>query len=227
MKRSNRLIALATLFLCSAPALSQTQTYLAHSNYDQDLDGWRVKDTINNVSSYYAPTWLPNGGAPDGHMEFHDVTPGGYIFEAPDKFHGDFSAAVGNGGVFYDWGADWIMDDRRSSVTFWSGDVRLWASSNQGLATNVWHHFDYAFDMGVGWKVDYGLGAQTATMADLYTVLSNVTDMNISGETWTGITETTWVDNPTIYMNVPAPGALALFGLAGLVGRRRRSSRRV
>jgi MYXO-CTERM domain-containing protein len=51
--------------------------------------------------------------------------------------------------------------------------------------------------------------------------------MDITGETWTGVSETTWLDNPRIWMkdvSVPAPGALALLGLSGLAGSRRRRS---
>ena len=76
--------------------------------------------------------------------------------------------------------------------------------------------------MSVDWKIDYGSGAQTATLTELAWVLSDVQDMNITGETWTGIQETTWLDNPTIYGRVPAPGALALLLGAGLAARRRR-----
>lgn len=223
MLRSYTMLALTVLSLCSLNVSGQS--FVAHTGFDNGLEGWQVRDTLNGAVTYFTPTWMPNGGVPDGHMSFQDVTPGGYIFEAPNAFHGDFSALVGTGGVFYDWGADHIMPDRRSSVSFYNGSVRMWAASGQGLPTNVWTRFDFGFDLSAGWKVDYGSGAQTATLADLQYVLSNVTDMTISGETWTGIIETTWVDNPTIYRSIPAPGALALLGVAGiLTGRRRQRS---
>ncbi|MDP7574263.1 MAG: hypothetical protein QF723_04055, partial [Phycisphaerales bacterium] len=67
-----------------------------------------------------------------------------------------------------------------------------------------------------------GGASQLATMNEINSVLANVTGMDITGETWTGINETTWLDNPRIYMNVPAPGALALLGVASIIGSRRR-----
>ena len=217
--RSSLFAAIAAVAIAS-PALGST--YLAHSSFDVDHDDWRVKDTLNGNVTYFTPGWDPTGGVPTGNLAFADVTPGGYIFEAPDEFHGDFSGAVGNGGGFFDWKADMIMEGRRPAVYFWRDGVRLIGVGETGLAPGTWHHIDLVFDMSVDWKIDYGSGAQTATLTELAWVLSDVQDMNITGETWTGIQETTWLDNPTIYGRVPAPGALALLLGAGLAARRRR-----
>ncbi len=60
-------------------------------------------------------------------------------------------------------------------------------------APNIWHSFDFAFDTSVSWMVNYGSEGpwQLATMNEIKSVLANVTGMDITGETWTGINETT------------------------------------
>ncbi|MDG2422491.1 MAG: hypothetical protein P8M22_00780 [Phycisphaerales bacterium] len=216
----NVLFAALAATAISAPAMAST--YLAHSNYDNDVDSWKVRDNLSGNVTYFTPSWAPSGGVPTGHLEFADVTPGGYLFEAPDHFHGDFSSAVGNGGIFFDWKADMIMDNKRPGVSLYRDGVRLIGLGSFGLAESQWHHLDFAFDLSAGWLVDLGNGAQTATMADIQWVLEDVDDLRIVGETWTGVSETTWLDNPTIYTNVPAPGALALLVGAGLILPRRR-----
>ena len=218
MKRS--LFAAFAAVAIVTPALGST--YLAHSNFDVDVDGWRVKDTLNGNVSYFTPGLECNRRCSDGDLVFADVTQGWVPLRGPEKFHGDFSSAVGNGGVFFDWKADMIMDGRRPGVYFWRDGVRLMGLGDFNLAENTWHHVEFTFDMSVDWKIDYGNGAQAATLTELAWVLSDVQDMNITGETWTGVEETTWLDNPTIYTNVPAPGALALLLGAGLAVRRRR-----
>jgi len=214
------LAALTTMTAASTAATVD----LAHTPFDVDQDDWLVRDTVNGVVSYYMPDWKPSGGVPDGHLEFADVTPGGYVFEAPVQFSGDFSAAVNNGGVSFDWMADMIQSGKRASVIFWSGNVRLSASSDPDPAANIWHSFDFSFDTSVSWMINYGAGggSQLATMNEISSVLGNVTGMDITGETWTGISETTWLDNPRIYMQVPTPSALALMAVASCVGIRRR-----
>ena len=217
------IVALTTLTAMTALTAAATVD-LAYSSYDVDFDGWQARDTLNGNITYYQPDWNAAGGMPTGHIEFHDITAGGYVFEAPTQFTGDFSAAIGNGGVSFDWMADMIQDGKRASVIFISNGVRLWTGSDPDPIAGIWHSFNFNFDATGGWNVDYGLGGgvQAATTADMYNVLSSVTRMDITGETWTGIVETTWLDNPRIYMSVPAPGALALLGLASLAGTGRR-----
>ena len=224
MQRTNGLlVALSTITAMTSFASAATVD-LAYSPYDADQDGWQVRDRLNNVITYYQPDWNPSGGMPNGHLEFADITAGGYGFEAPTQFTGDFSAAYNNGGVSFDWMADMVQMGKRASVILWSGNTRIWASSNPDPAANIWHSFDFTFDTSVSWMVNYGQGgaSQLASMSDISSVLGNVTGMDITGETWTGISETTWLDNPRIYMQVPAPGGLALLGMAAIAGIRRR-----
>jgi hypothetical protein len=221
-------IVLAVLTTVTTVASAATVD-LAYSSFDVDQDGWRSRDALNGTISYFPVDWNASGGMPTGHIEFADITQGGYVFEAPTQFTGDFSMATGIGGVSFDWMADMIQDGKRASVIFTSNAVRLWAGSNPDPAPGMWHSFNFNFDANAGWKVDFGqgAGAQAATISDIGLVLGNVTGMDITGETWTGVSETTWLDNPRIWMkdvSVPAPGALALLGLSGLAGSRRRRS---
>jgi hypothetical protein len=222
MHRNSTFLGIAALALLSTSA-SAAITDLAISTFDTSVDGWTVRDTVNGNVSYYTPLWNAAGGMPTGHVQFSDVTPGGYVFEASSAFSGDFSQAVTDGGVSFDWMADQIQDGKRASVIFWRDNVRLWASSDPDPAADVWHSFEFVFNMNVAWQIDYGSGGQLATMADLNYVLSGVSGMDITGETWTGMIETTWLDNPRIWTRiVPAPGAIAMLGLAGIAGARRR-----
>lgn len=221
MYRPTTLLSLAVVAAMTASA-NATITNLAYNDYNTSVDGWTVRDTVNGNVSYFTPAWNASGGVPDGHLEFSDVTPGGYVFEASQDFTGDFTAALNIGGVSFDWKANQVQAGKRASVIFWRDNVRLWASSNPDPAANIWHSFDFTFTMNFAWQIDYGTGAQLATMADLGYVLGGVTGMDITGETWTGMSETTWLDNPRIYMRVPAPGALALLGIGAIAGVRRR-----
>jgi len=223
MHRSTTLTVIAAIAALSSTA-GAAIIDLAISPYDTGVDGWSVRDTVNGNVSYFTPAWNASGGVPAGHLEFSDVTPGGYVFEASQDFTGDFSAALNVGGVSFDWKANQVQAGKRASVIFWRNGVRLWASSDPDPAANIWHSFDFTFTMNFAWQVDYGTGAQLATMADLGYVLGSVTGMDITGETWTGMSETTWLDNPRIYTRVPTPGALALLGIASIAGGRRRRS---
>ena len=60
-----------------------------------------------------------------------------------------------------------------------------------------------------------------ATMADMTGVLSATDGLFITADTVDGMDGSCWLDNPMIH-SVPAPGALALLGLASIVGARRR-----
>ena len=221
MYHPTTLLTIASVTAMTAAAHASTIN-LAYSDYNTSVDGWTVRDTVNGNVSYFTPTWNAAGGMPTGHVEFADVTPGGYVFEASADFTGDFSAALAVGGVSFDWKANQIQAGKRAGVSLWRDGVRLSTSSDPDPAANIWHSFDFAFTMNTTWNVDYGSGAQLATMADLSYVLSNVTGMDITGETWTGMSETTWLDNPRIYTRVPAPGALGLLGIAAIAGVRRR-----
>ncbi|HJO16319.1 MAG TPA: hypothetical protein QF800_05460 [Phycisphaerales bacterium] len=226
----SRIPAIAVLAaLCGASFAAAATIDLAYTSFDSSIEGWQVRDTVNNNISYFTPDWMPTGGVPTGHLEFADVTQGGYVFEAPDSFEGDFSQAVSNnGGVSFNWKADMIQAGKCVSLSFDRGGTRLWMASDPDPLAGIWHSFDWTFAMATGWKINYGSGTQVATLGDIQYVLSDVTQMDISGETWTGVSETTWLDNPRIYMqSVPAPGAVALLGLAAATGcRRRRINRR-
>ncbi|MCH2134992.1 MAG: PEP-CTERM sorting domain-containing protein [Phycisphaerales bacterium] len=222
MTRIISLAALATSTLLTSAA-SASIVDLAHSSFDTDIENWTVRDTVNGNVTYYAPGWNAAGGLPDGHVEFADITPGGYVFEESTEFSGDFSAALVTGGVSFDWMADMIQDGKRASVILWSGNTRLFNSSAPDPAAGVWHSFSFMFNVGNGWQIDSGNGAQLASLSDIDSVLQSVTMMEITGETWTGMNETTWLDNPRIWArSVPAPGALALLGVAAITGARRR-----
>ena len=115
MNRNHTLLGLAALTLLATTA-SAGIVDLAISTFDTDAEGWTVRDTVNGQVTYFNPSWNATGGVPTGNIEFSDISPGGYVFQAPDAFTGDFSLAVTNGGVAFDWMADQIQDGKRASV---------------------------------------------------------------------------------------------------------------
>ncbi len=97
------------------------------------------------------------------------------------------------------------------------------------LARNTWYTFQYTFnsttgrttagfssDGGVNFTSFFVDGAAAGTLADEYDLIGSVNSGTAAQGTTLG-----FYDNINAY-TTPAPGAIALLGLAGLVGRRRR-----
>ena len=72
-------IVLAVLTTVTTVASAATVD-LAYSSFDVDQDGWRSRDALNGTISYFPVDWNASGGMPTGHIEFADITQGGYVF---------------------------------------------------------------------------------------------------------------------------------------------------
>ncbi len=71
----SRIPAIAVLAaLCGASFAAAATIDLAYTSFDSSIEGWQVRDTVNNNISYFTPDWMPTGGVPTGHLEFADVT---------------------------------------------------------------------------------------------------------------------------------------------------------
>lgn len=218
--------------LTALAALSATATaapvILTTSTFDANQDGWTVRDL--STGGHYVPDWNPTGGKPTGHIAYEDLAPSSLeVFEAGSNFfinantlNNDFSEAETNGGgVSFNWMTSTTSVNSMVEVTLWSNGAHLYASA--AAALGPWQSYDFAFDSNTAWMVDYGAGAQVATSADMNGILSNLTGLDISVDTLLVASGKTYLDNPTIYsLPVPAPGALALLGLASIAGTRRR-----
>lgn len=144
-----------------------------------------------------------------------------------------------------------LSDGDYFGVTSYSGAVGDWTDGNQGfqmsdvdgMATMVFDAVDGAtgvtFDMfvdGTGWEADDRIMIEIGGVVILDTAGSDIDDLDIeemwmeygggAGELRISLdsnsgSEAIFVDN-IVWTGVPAPGALALLGLAGFAGRRRR-----
>jgi hypothetical protein len=219
-------IAAAILSLTAATGTTWAATsILTTSSFDTNQDGWSIRDVTTNAS--YAASWLPYGGKPAGHIMHEDSAPSSLeVFQAGANFlvnahtlNNDFSEAeTSGGGVSFNWRTSTTSVNSMVEVSLWSNAVRLYASDS--AAVGAWQTYDFTFDSTTAWMVDYGSGGQVATSMDMNAVLSNLSGMDISVDTLLTASGKTYLDNPTIY-SVPAPGGLALIGLA-FAGKRRR-----
>jgi hypothetical protein len=225
MTRNTTLIAaLTVLTAVSATASAAT---LAYSSFDTGDEGWTAQQ--GPAGSPHAVNWNSTGGVPAGNINYWDQTSyDAEWFSASASFlgGGDFSSAVNNGGVSFDWAADLGSAAQMLQIAFTmgsnqSGATVLWADAIATVDSH-WYHYDFGFDSGTTWMIQSGGNPATiATTSDLTNVLSAVDGMFITADTMDGMDGTAWLDNPMIY-SVPAPGAFALLGLASIVGARRR-----
>ncbi|HCV23663.1 MAG TPA: hypothetical protein DGN59_09395 [Candidatus Latescibacteria bacterium] len=217
--------AFATL---TAITTTASAAVLAVSTFDTGDEGWIAQ--AGPTGTPYAVAWNPTGGVPTGHLEYQDATSqSAEWFSASASFlgAGDFSQAVGTGGVSFDWVTNVGSATQTVQIAFtgnYAGGSILWAELPE-LVAGGWANYDFAFNPTASWQIEIGPSSTLATMADISGVLSSVDGLFITGDTVVGMDGTCRLDNPTIY-GVPAPGALALIGLASLLGTRRRRSLR-
>jgi MYXO-CTERM domain-containing protein len=216
-----RIAALATFTAMTATASSAT---LAYSSFDTGDEGWIAQQ--GPAGAPYAVHWNPSGGVPTGNINYWDQTsynPEWFSASASFIGSGDFSQAVNNGGVSFDWATDLGSAAQMVQVAFtggYQGGSILWAETVASVGTG-WANYDFSFDSTTLWMLEANSTTTIATMADMTGVLSATDGLFITADTVDGMDGSCWLDNPMIH-SVPAPGALALLGLASIVGARRR-----
>lgn len=149
------------------------------STFSSSSDGWIIRN--NDESGSSDPNYVATGGNPDGHISADDNRPNiTWFFQAPSKFHGDFSAALGLTLTF---------DLKQSSLSS-QFDLRDVVLSGGGLSI----HLDTRANPGTEWTsyiirldetADWGVGSLSgpaATESDMLTVLSDLTNLLIRGE---------------------------------------------
>lgn len=230
----NRAFRLSTLAFAAAVAMPAPAAAIT-STFDTDDEGWRVVDLDTNSlgdAAYLtggvpvAYQHLATGGNPGGYLEATDPSDRSFFFQAPAAFLGDLSAYAG-GNLSWDTqytpkdGNDWRGDP---DVILSDGTLALvWrAAQNPG---STWTPMSVVLGPGAGWTVG-GLGGAAATLADFDAVLGSVSVLRLRGEYYTGVLETTGIDNVTLAAAVPEPATWAMvaggLGVLGLWARRRR-----
>lgn len=189
------------------------------SSFDVDDEDWRI--TGDAQSGSVLPDYHSTGGNPDGYISADDDVQGGtWYFQAPSKFHGDFSQA---------YGTDIEFDLRQSNTSSQFDNVDIFISGSGTTLvydtaynpSTTWTSYSVLLTEASGWKIS-SLGGSMPSQSQFNSVLSNITDIKIRGEYRSG-PDTGSLDNVTL---VPEPASLVLIGAGSLILRKKGKYRR-
>lgn len=203
----NRYVFLLTLVACA------TATFGATSTFDTSDEGWLISGDAQGGGS--TPTYQTSDGNPGGHISATDDVEGGtWYFQAPAKFHGNFSNGYGTN-LTFDLRQSGTNNQFNNTDIFLRGsglELTFDTANNPGTS---WTSYSVALTELSGWQ----LGGSAPTETQFKQVLADVTDLQIRGEYISGSDEGD-LDNVTL---VPEPTSLGLLGLGGLALMRRRA----
>lgn len=215
----------AVAVVLALAARSGSAAVLVQSTFDTDADGWSLVDLQEPVTGN-GPTIVGLGavtfkttGNPGGSIFSTDPSNNDFYFAAPEKFHGNFSAALG-GSLSFDV-SDTDLNLAQSNLpmaVLIGGGETLYFPAGAVVGANF-STVTLGFSVGSGWRVNSPSGS-AATQADLQTVLSSLTGMAILGDWFNGNDDTT-LDNVRI-ISGPEPASVGVLALGGLVMVRRR-----
>lgn len=224
------------LVIVGAGSQALAGTVIASSDFSANADGWNLIDA--NGGGTASATYFSTGGNPGGYIRGTDVA-GDTSFNAPSKFLGNMSAAIGDGGGFaldlrvadHDLGALYPM------LFITNGTLKLQYFA--GLPQNgVFTNFVIpTATNAAGWlKVttfNFNATGSAATAAELQAVMSSLTAVRVLAD-WKSGADLTDFDNFQILSAgtvnaVPLPSAalsgLSMFALAAVGALLRRRSR--
>lgn len=157
------------------------------SGFDVDTEGWSF---IADVKEF---DWVPTGGSPGGYLEAVDFATGQiWYFVASEKYLGNKGAYSG-GTLQFDLkqsGTHSQINEDDVILTGGGLKIVLDAGSNPGID---WTHYLVNLDTESDWRVDTSTGV-VATQAQINTVLSDLTALQIRGEFING-SDTGGLDN--------------------------------
>jgi hypothetical protein len=197
-----------------APSNGNPQCEPVTSDFSDGDEGWTIIGDAQGET--VDPTYSGTDGNPGGHiLAVDDFTGGVWRFQAPPKYHGDFSAAYGQTLTF----------DLRVSATdeqFSSRDVLLtgggdanlllWFDTQQNPGVD-WTSYSIPLEVNAGW---FRNNNAAATESELRTVLADITNLQIRGEFRSG-PDTGRLDN--VVLNVfCAPTQAPTLSPAALTG---------
>lgn len=153
---------------------------IASSDFTEDDEGWTITENSNEV----APTYFDSGGNPGGFINATgSVTENFWVYNAPDKFLGDVSDALG-GTLSYDLRQDTSRPAVDApDVVLSGGGLQLTAAAQQTPTDSDWTSYSIDLDTSGGWVVGpFGSASESATREQLNTVLSDLTQIGIAGD---------------------------------------------
>jgi hypothetical protein len=171
------------------------------STFESGDEGWLILGDAEGGRG--DPDYVGTGGNPGGHVSADDDAQGGvWYFQAPAKFHGNFSGAYGMT-LTFDLRQSSLNDQfNREDVTLTGGGIKIVfdTASNPGTS---WTSYTVPLDESGAWTVGTLSGA-AVTQADIQTVLSDLTDLTIRGEFVDGV-DTGGLDNVVLNAACTAP----------------------
>lgn len=206
------------------------------STFDTSNEGWTLRGDPS------PPTHQAGGGNPGGYIAADDTAGVNYFtfLIAPSAFTGDFSSYIG-GSFSFDARLDfssggplehtfgWVyLTGGGTTVASRLGDDNLpsdWTTYSSSLVASNWMLADL---VNVIPEVPEGSTTGLVNEATFAAVLSDITEIRISGEPIGGSNEITGFDNIGIHSTttspIPLPSAIILMGtgLLGLLGLGRR-----
>ncbi len=147
---------------------------LVASTFDTGDEGWTV------VNDAYSPVYYAQGGNPGGYISATDKQQGQYWYwRAPAKFYGDFSMAYGKTLTFDLKQTATTSQADRDDVILVGGGIRLVYNTSYNPGT-TWTSYSIFLHESAGW-INTATGL-IATQAEIQTVLSALSDLQIRGE---------------------------------------------
>lgn len=216
-----RLSSAVAVWVCGAaftPALAAP----VNSDFEADAEGWQAVDLLG-VGSYgpgselgtYPVTWHAAGGNPGGYIDAPDPSTNTFFFQAPAKFLGDQSGAIGGALDFCVQTTHNNYSDDRVVVLIGNGGQTIVTQIAQPDVVDTWLSYSVPL-LAVGFRYDSLFGSLVSD-SDFASILGNLENLRIPAEFGTPVVETTGLDSVNL---TPEPAALALLTL-GLTLRRR------
>ena len=158
--------------------------------FDFDREGWHIgppADFMGAISDSGDATYELAGGNPGGYISHQNVVTGGeadWFFIAPSKFHGDMSWAHGKKLTFdlRVFAEDPEMIGELVVLSNGAKDLRAVVSALPAPGS-TWTSYSINLDTSIGWWVSTDwLTWDSASEADIWEVLSSLTDLRIRGQ---------------------------------------------
>lgn len=209
------------------------------SNFDDGtFDGWTVfgDSDINNSINSAAPILPPSGMLDDGYLWGRDTTGGTRIFNAPDKFHGNFYGQT----LSFDYlvgssqPASATLNSDLSHIRVTDGTNTLVINLSTGSPwpnLGQWYQLSVVLDesetQGSGWYLLTGANfnsnggnvftnGRAATDAEIQCVFSNIQGIRLGSEVIGNQTSEEYIGIDNVQI-VPEPLTAVLFGAGALL----------
>ena len=212
------------LYMCAVGVLAGSASGSISSTFDNDAEGWSF---LNDARDFMWDATIGNPGEPpipNGGIRARDAGQGPIWYYAGSEDYNGNLAAFYNGTITWDTLA--IQGNQgltnRADVILVGGGLEIGINISEQPVLNEW--VTRSVDIVEGdWFIvsstsNGTLSGTAATEAQIIQVLSDVTGFYLQGEYTNGADQTA-LDNVFV---TPAPGALALMGIATLATRRRR-----